>query len=78
MSLTHNKNLNSLFNLLVNCISTKFAFHIFSIKGGGTFLLLNFLIIGYCNSLANFLQGVFSFLTPLLEAFYQKLFKLLK
>ena len=73
MSLTHNKNLNPLFNLLVNCISNKSASYIFSIKGGGTFVLFNFLIIGYCNSLANFLLGVFSFLTPLLEVFYQEL-----
>ena len=41
-----------------------------SIKGEFTFLLLNFLIIGLCNSSANSLLEIFSFLTPLSEVFY--------
>ena len=51
--MTHNKNLNILLNLLINCISAKSAPQILSIKGECTFLLSFFLIIGLCNSSAN-------------------------
>ena len=42
-------------NLLINCISSQ----ILSIKGDCTFLFLNFLIIGLCNSSANSLLEIF-------------------
>ena len=50
MSIAHNKKRILLLNLLVNCISAKPAPKFLSIKGEFTFLLLNFLIIGLCNS----------------------------
>ena len=53
MSITHNKNLNPLSHLLINYISTRSAPQILSIEGDCTFVLLNFLIIGLCNSSAN-------------------------
>ena len=59
MSITHNKNLNPLLNLLINCISSKSAPQILSIKGDCTFLFLDFLIIGLCNSSANSLFEIF-------------------
>ena len=61
MSITHNKNLNPLLDLLIKCISTRSALQILSIKSDCTFLFLNFLIIGLYNSSANFLLGIFSF-----------------
>ena len=67
MSITHNKSLNPLLNLLINSIFARSAPQIFSIKNYCTFLLLNFLIIGLCNSSANSLFKIFSFLIPLLE-----------
>ena len=78
MSVTHNKNLNPLLNLLINCISARSVHQILSIKGDCTFLLLHFLIIGLCNSSANSLFEIFSFLIPLPEAFYQKSYRPLK
>ena len=69
MSITHNKHLNPLSNLLMNCISAKSALQILLIKGECTFLLLNILIIGFCNSSANSLLEIFSFLLPLREVF---------
>ena len=45
-SITHNKNLNPLLNLLYNCISAKTMPQILSLNEEYTFLLLNFLIIG--------------------------------
>ena len=51
---------------------------IMSIKGEFIFLSLYFLI-GLCNSLANYLFGIFRFLIPLSEAFfYQNIFRPLK
>ena len=38
MSVTHNKNLNRLLNLLINCISARSAPQILSIKGECAFL----------------------------------------
>ena len=83
--MTHNKSLNPLISLLINCISAKSVPQILSIKEC-TFLSLNFLIIGLSNSLANSLLGIFSFLIPLpanlfahlAEFFYQKIYKPLK
>ena len=65
-----------------------------SIKGECTFLFSNFLIIGLCNSSANSLFDIFSFLTADLfcvatlscrasvatpqEVFYQEIYKALK
>ena len=45
MSITHNKNLNTLLNLVINCISARFAPQVLSIKGECTFLLTNFLYL---------------------------------
>ena len=78
MLITHNKNLNPLLNLLINCISARSAPQILSIKGECTFLLLNFLIIGLCNSSANFLLEIFLFSIPLPDVFYQKINRPLK
>ena len=78
MSITQNKSLNPLLNLFINCISARSAPQILSIKGECTFLLLNFLIIGSCNSSANSLLEIISFLLPLPEVFYQKIYKPLK
>ena len=58
MSITHNKNLNALLNLFINCISARSASQILSIKIEGTFLFLNFLIIGLCNYSANSLLEI--------------------
>ena len=74
MSITHNKNLNPLLDLLINCISARLTFQILSIKGEFTFLFLNFLIIGLCNSSVNCWYDLFSFLIPLLEVFFIKKF----
>ena len=49
-----------------------------SIKGECTFLQSNFLIICLCNSSANFLLEIFSFLIPLPEVFLPKVYKPLK
>ena len=76
MSITHNKNINPLLNLLISCVSTRSAPQILSIKGDCTFLFLNFLIIGLCNSSADSLFEIFSFLIALPEfLFYQKIYK---
>ena len=69
MSVTHNKNLNPLLNLIINCMSARSALQILSIKGEYTFLFSNFLIIGLSNSSANYLLDVFSFLTVRPEVF---------
>ena len=70
MPITHNKNLNPLLNLLINCISAKSTPQILSIKGDCTFLLLNFLIMRLCNSSANSLLEIF--LIPPTEVFSSK------
>ena len=62
MSITHNKNLRSLSNLLINCISARSSPQTLSIKGECTFLLLNFVVIGFCNSPSNSLLEIFLFL----------------
>ena len=54
----HNKHLNPLLNLLINCISAKSMPQILSIKSECTFLLLNLLIIGLGNSSANSLRHI--------------------
>ena len=50
----HNKNLNQLWNLLINCISARSVPQIFSTKDECTFLFSNVLITGMWNSFANF------------------------
>ena len=62
MSITHNKNLNPLLNLLINCISARSTPQILSIKGECTFLFSNFLIIGFCNSSVSYLLEIVLFL----------------
>ena len=46
----------------MNCMSARSATQILSIKGECIFLLLNILIIGLCNSSANYLLEIFSFI----------------
>ena len=46
ISITHNKNLDPLLNLLINCLSVKSAPQILSLNAEYTFLFLNFLIMG--------------------------------
>ena len=57
----HNENLSPLLNLLINYIFAKFSPQILSVKGECTFLSLNFVIIGLCNSCANSLLDIISF-----------------
>ena len=64
ISITHNKE--------------RLAPQILSVKNDCTFLFLNFLIIVLYNSTANFLLKIFSFLTPLPDVFYRKIYKPLK
>ena len=78
MSILYNKNLNPLLNSFINCIFVRSTPHILSIKGEYTFRLLNFLITGLCNSLANCLFEVFSFSIPLPEDFYWRTYRPLK
>ena len=83
MSIRHNKNLNPLLNFLISCICPKAALQVLSIIGECTFLVSSFLIIGWCNSSANYLLELISFLTVPLEVdlstsevvFYQKNYK---
>ena len=70
-----NKNLNPLLNFPISGISARSAPQILSIKAECTFLLLKFLIIVLCNSSANSLLEIFSFLTVPLDVFYQKIYK---
>ena len=58
MSITHNKNLHPLLSLFINCISARSAPQILSIKGERTLLFSNFLIVGLCNSSANYLLDI--------------------
>ena len=46
MSTTHNKNLNPLLNLLINCIPAKSAPQILFLNVEYTFLFLNFVVMG--------------------------------
>ena len=63
ITVKHNKNRILLLNLLINCISAKSAPQIIFIKDDHTFSFLNFLIIGLCNSSANFCFDINSLLT---------------
>ena len=47
MSITHNKNLNPLLNLLIICISSRFLPRILFIKGEFTFRFSSFKIGGF-------------------------------
>ena len=64
MSITHDKNLSPLLNLIINYL-IRCVPQIMSIKGACTFLLLSSRIIGLCNSSANCLSEAL----PLPEAF---------
>ena len=65
MSITHSKNLNPLSNLIIGCKSARLAPQTFSTNGDCTFILLNFLITGFCNFSANCWSDKFLFLIPL-------------
>ena len=71
MSIAHSKNLNPSLNLIINSISTKYAPQILAIKSECTFILLNVLIIGLCNS-GNSLLEMFLFLIPLPDVLFIK------
>ena len=76
ISIKHNKNLNHLLNLLINCMSAKCAPpQMLCVKGKYTFLFSNFLIIGFCSFFANSLLEIISFLTTPPENFLQKICK---
>ena len=62
MSIRHNKYLNSLLDLFINCISARSAAHILIIKVQFTSRSLSFLITGLSNSSANSLLGIILFL----------------
>ena len=62
ISITHNKSLNFLLNLIISCISRRSVPQKLFIKGECTFILLNFLITGLSNSSANSLLEIISFL----------------
>ena len=70
---THMTTINPLLNLLINCISSRSAPQILSIKDGCTFLSWKFIIIGLCNSSSNSLFEIFLFSIPLQGGFYQKI-----
>ena len=74
----HNKNLNPVLNLIINCISERSASQILPIKDKCTFLFLSFPIIGLCNSSANCYSEIFSFLIRPPEVFYQTFYRPLK
>ena len=65
ISITCIKKIIPLLNLLINCIWARSATQTFSIKDKRTFRFLKFLIIGLCNTSANTLFEIFSFLIPL-------------
>ena len=67
-----------LLNLLINCISARWAPGILSIKYECKFLFLTFLIIGFWNPSDNSLFKMFSFLIQLPEVFLSKVYKPLK
>ena len=64
-------------HLFINCIPASSSRQILS-KGKYYFLFMNFLITDLCNSLANSLFKVLSFLIPLEEFFNQKVNRALK
>ena len=53
ISITHNKKQNPLFYLLINCLSTRLAPQLLSLKDDYTLHFLNFIITGICNFPAN-------------------------
>ena len=72
ISIIYNKKQIHLLNLFINCISARSAPQILSIKDACNFGFWNFLIIGLCNILVNYLVEISSFLIPLPEAFLSK------
>ena len=73
ISITHNKTRIPFLKLLDDCISAKSISQILSIKDEHAFLFLNFLITGFCNSTADSLLDIFSFLIAPPDSFYQKI-----
>ena len=78
MPITHNKNLNPLLNLLINCICARSVPQILYIKDDCIFLFSNFVITGMCNSSPNSLLDSISFLIALSQDFSSKICKPLK
>ena len=72
MPITHNKKRVPLLNLLINCISTRSAPQILSLKDECAFHFSNFLIIGLCNSSVNFSFCSILFVTEPLARFLSK------
>ena len=74
----NNKKPIPLLNFSISCISARSGPQIFSIKGEFIYLFSSFLITGSCNSSANSLFEIFSFLAPFPEGFLSKNYKLSK
>ena len=64
ISITQNKNRNLLLNLLINCISARSTYQVFSTKDECTFRFLHFLISRLCSSSTN---RWFDMISPLTE-----------
>ena len=74
MSITHNKNLNLLLNLLISCTSARSGSQILPVKVECTFRFFNFLITGMCNPSANYWSDILSFLNTTTRSFFIKKF----
>ena len=72
MPVTHNKNLNPLLNLLINCISARLVPRILPTEDEYAFLCPNFLLVGLRYFCSNSLLKIFSFLIVLPEVFLSK------
>ena len=68
ISITHNKKGIPLLNLIINLLPARLAPQMLSINGDYNFHFSNFLLIGLCNSFANFWFEIFSILTAPPEA----------
>ena len=68
MSITHNKKLIPLLNLLISCIAARSASQILSTNDDYTFRFLNFQIVGLSNSSTNSLLDLILFLVASPEA----------
>ena len=75
ISITHNKKLIYLLNLLIKCVSVRLEPQILSIKVEWILLFLRFLIIDFCNYSANSWFEILSFLIAPPEAYLSRVAK---